>query len=144
MIKNLRIMIKNLRTLALLLFVAASMTAFSACEEKDNDNNTSGNTDASTQVADTEWDWSDLDGTGIIDVSVEFNGPRLVSVITTDMSTGIMNVKVYQGTYTYSKGNGTLSLRDDDTNASVNATFTVKGTTMTLNFRGATYTLTKR
>ncbi len=144
MIKNLRIMIKNLRTLALLLFVAASMTAFSACEEKDNDNNTSGNTDASTQVADTEWDWSDLDGTGIIDVSVEFNGPRLVSVITTDMSTGIMDVKVYQGTYTYSKGNGTLSLRDDDTNASVNATFTVKGTTMTLNFRGATYTLTKR
>ena len=139
-------MTKQLKVLTLLFFVAAVTFTFTACGDKDNDSDKPSNTDDSALVADTQWIWMDenTSSTGIIDVRVEFNGPRLASVITTDMSTGIMDVAIYQGTYTYSGGNGTLSLRDDDTNAPVNATFSVNGNTMTLNFKNKTYSLTKR
>lgn len=128
-------MVKYLRISALLLFVAAAMNVFYSCGEKD--------TEETVQLADTNWRWSDNDATGIIDLSVEFNGPKLVDVIVTDMATGVMDVKVYMGTYTCEGSNGTLSLRDDDTGASVDATFTVNGSKMTLRFKGASYTLTK-
>ena len=127
-------MIKHLKLFALLLFVATATFTFTSCGEKDV---------VDVNLADTEWLWSDSDATGIIDISVGFNGPKLADVHYTDMSTGIMDVKILLGTYTVSGNDGTLSLTDDDTGASVKATFTVNGSKMTFRFKGATYTLDK-
>lgn len=127
-------MIKRFKLFALLLIAAATMTTLFACN-KDNVEN--------VKLSDTEWSWSDDNATGIIDLSVEFNGPKLASLDYTDMSTGVMDVHIYMGTYTVSGNEGTLSLRDDDTGDSVNITFTVNGSKMTLKFKGTTYTLEK-
>lgn len=80
---------------------------------------------------------------GVIDVSVDFNGPKLASLDYTDMSTGIMQCDALLGTYDYSEGEGKLLLKDDNYNP-VNIAFTVNKTTMTLKFKGITYTLTKQ
>ena len=123
--------------------MAASMITLASCEKDNSDDNAA--TDNS--VADTEWSWrvDDLDNaTGMIDISVEFNGPKLASLIYTDISTGVMQTDVLIGTYSYSGGRGTLTLDDDYNNTTVNASFTISGTTMTLVFKGITYTLTKQ
>ncbi len=142
-------MVKHLKFFMSLLLVAVTMGFLASCGEKDNanDNDTNANNTVETvQLSDTEWDWHnpDSNATGMLDVTVEFNGPALASVITTDFSTGILDTDCYMGTYTCSGNSGTLALRDDDTNTDFSATFTVNGTTMTLQFKGATYTLTKR
>lgn len=140
-------MVKHLKFFMSLLLVAVTMGFLASCEKDDvNDNANTNNTVQTVQLADTEWDWrnSDSNATGMLDVTVEFNGPALASVTTTDFSTGILNTDCYMGTYTCSGNSGTLALRDDDTNTDFSATFTVNGTTMTLQFKGATYTLTKR
>jgi hypothetical protein len=79
----------------------------------------------------------------VISVRVEFNGPKLADLTYVDMSTGIMQSDALLGTYDYSEGKGTLSLRDDNYNP-VNISFTISGTTMTLKFKGVTYSLTKQ
>ncbi len=137
---------KYLRFFATLLFLATSTGFLVSCGEKDK---VTDSTEANNTVSldGTRWEWRhpDADHTmGMLDVSVEFNGPRLVSVTTTDMSTGILTVKNYLGTYSCSGNNGTLALRDDDTETNFNATFTVNGSTMTLQCNGDTYTLTKK
>lgn len=140
-------MVKHLKFFMSLLLVAVTMGFLASCEKDDvNDNANTNNTVQTVQLADTEWDWRnpDSNATGMLDVTVEFNGPALASVITTDFSTGILDPRSYLGTYTCSGNKGTLALRDDDTNTDFSATFTVNGTTMTLQFKGATYTLTKR
>ena len=47
------------------------------------------------------------------------------------------------GTYTYSDGKGTLTLRDDDNYSTVNISFSVSGSELTLKLKGVTYKLTK-
>lgn len=144
---------KYFKTFAVILFAAATMVSFSSCSKDDDSksssetpgvNPTPGTGDA-TALYGTEWMWldEDMNNTEIFEVRVDFNGP-LVSLDVWDMYTGIMNLVNYMGTYTYSGGNGTMSLRNSDTDASASATFSVSGNTMTLNFKGATYTLTKR
>ncbi|MBR4506094.1 MAG: hypothetical protein IKP21_04900 [Bacteroidales bacterium] len=129
--------------LTLLLFVAATMFTFASCSKDDSASDTPTNAPAS--VADTEWEWRDNNYTsGVIDVEVGFNGPKLADLIYTDMSTGIMQTDVLIGTYDYSNGKGTLTLNDETNNTTVNLSFTVSGTSMTLSFRGITYTLTPK
>ncbi|MBP5536024.1 MAG: hypothetical protein J6X62_04445 [Bacteroidales bacterium] len=128
----------------MLLFAAAAMLTFASCNKDNSDTDTPANESAT--VADTEWRWGAEDPNsvaGIIDISVEFNGPKLASLTYTDMSTGIMQSDVMIGTYTYTNGKGTLNLRDDNNNTTVNASFTISGTKMTLSFKGTTYSLTK-
>ena len=128
----------QIKKLTLLLFVAATMFTFSSCSKNDSDSN------APASVADTEWEWRDNNYTsGVIDVEVGFNGPKLAYLIYTDMSTGIMQTDVLMGTYDYSNGKGTLTLNDETDNTTVNLSFTVSGTSMTLTFKDVTYKLTK-
>jgi hypothetical protein len=127
-------MIKRFKLFALLLIAAATMTTLFACN-KDNVEN--------VKLSDTEWSWSDDNATGIIDLSVEFNGPKLASLDYTDMSTGVMDVNILIGSYSVDGNKGTLSLRDEDAGTSVNVDFTVNGNKMTLKFKGTNYTLTK-
>ena len=140
-------MIKNIKKLTVLLFVAATMFSLMSCNKEDvNNQNTNTTTNDYAAVADTEWKWMAEDPnsiSGVISIRVEFNGPKLADLIYTDMSTGLMETEVLMGTYTYSNGSGTLALEDDDYNA-VNVSFTISGTTMTLKFKGITYTLTKQ
>ena len=140
-------MIKNIKKLTMLLFVAATMFSLMSCNKENvNNQNTNTTTNDYAAVADTEWKWMAEDPnsiSGVISIRVEFNGPKLADLIYTDMSTGLMETEVLMGTYTYSNGSGTLALEDDDYNA-VNVSFTISGTTMTLKFKGATYTLTKQ
>ena len=127
-------MIKRFKLFALLLIAAATMTTLFACN-KDNVEN--------VKLSDTEWSWSDDNATGIIDLSVEFNGPKLASLDYTDMSTGVMDVNILIGSYSVDGNKGTLSLRDEDAGTSVNVDFTVNGNKMTLKFKGTTYVLEK-
>ena len=140
-------MINNIKKLTMLLFVAATMFTFASCNKDDvNNQNTNTSTNDYAAVADTEWKWMAEDPnsiSGVISIRVEFNGPKLADLTYTDMSTGLMETEVLMGTYTYSNGSGTLALEDDDYNA-VNVSFTISGTTMTLKFKGITYTLTKQ
>ena len=136
-------MVKQIKKLTLLLFVAATMCSFASCS-KDDDNKTA--SDAPETVADTEWMWRAEDPnsiSGVISVRVEFNGPKLADLTYVDMSTGIMQSDVLLGTYEYSDGEGKLLLKDDNYNP-VNISFTVNNTTMTIKFKGVTYTLTKQ
>ena len=136
-------MVKQIKKLTLLLFVAATMCSFASCS-KDDDNKTA--SDAPETVADTEWMWRAEDPnsvSGVISVRVEFNGPKLADLTYVDMSTGIMQCDALLGTYEYSDGEGKLLLKDDNYNP-VNIAFTVNKTTMTLKFKGITYTLTKQ
>ncbi len=129
--------------LTLLLFVAATMFTFASCSKDDSASDTPTNAPAS--VADTEWEWYDPENTSdIFDVEVGFNGPVLADLIYIDKSSGIMQTDVLLGTYTYSNGSGTLNLIDETNNTTVNLSFTVSGTAMTLTFRGITYTLTPK
>lgn len=140
-------MIKNIKKLTMLLFVAATMFSLMSCNKDDvNNQNTNTSTNDYAAVADTEWKWMAEDPNsvaGVISIRVEFNGPKLADLTYTDMSTGLMETEVLMGTYTYSNGSGTLALEDDNYNA-VNVSFTISGTTMTLKFKGVTYTLTKQ
>lgn len=136
-------MVKQIKKLTMLLFVAATMFSFASCNKDDDKNAVS---DAPETVADTQWKWMAEDPnsvSGVISVRVEFNGPRLADLTYTDMSTGVMQSDVLMGTYTYSEGKGTLSLRDDDYNP-INISFTTSKTTMTLKFKGTNYSLTKQ
>jgi hypothetical protein len=50
----------------------------------------------------------------------------------------------YQGTYTYSSGNGTMALEDRDSHEPASATFSINGNTLTLKMNGASYPLAKQ
>ena len=142
-------MVKQFKKLTVLFFVAATMFTFSSCNKDDGNNqnqNTNTTTEDSVVLDDTEWRWMAEDPnsvSGVIDIWVRFNGPRLAALSYTDMSTGIMQSDMLMGTYTYSNGEGALSLTDDDYH-SFYISFTVSGTTMTLKFKGVTYTLIKQ
>ena len=136
---------KLIKKMAIPLLVAATLLAFSSCGKDNTETHTNTNTDAPATVADSEWMWSDSNNSsGVIDLKVEFNGPMLADLTYTDMSTGVMQTDVLLGTYTYSNGSGTLTLNDESNDTTVNISFSVSGTTMTLSFKAVTYRLTKK
>lgn len=134
-------MVKQIKKLTMLLFVAATMLSFGSCEKEDTDTSK----EDAVVVAGTEWAWRDdnPESTGVIDISVGFNGPVLADLTYTDMSTGVMQTDALLGTYTYAENKGTMTLEGDD-NSTVKVPFTVSGTTMKITFKGASYTLTKK
>ena len=136
---------KLIKKMAIPFLMAATLLAFSSCGKDNTETNTNTNTDAPATVADSEWMWSDSNNSsGVIDLKVEFNGPMLADLTYTDMSTGVMQTDVLLGTYTYSNGSGTLTLNDESNDTTVNISFSVSGTTMTLSFKAVTYRLTKK
>lgn len=135
-------MVKQIKKLTMLLFVAATMLSFGACEKEDTDTPK----EDAIVVADTEWAWRAEDPnsvSGVINIQVGFNGPALADLTYTDMSTGVMQTDALLGTYTYAGNKGTMTLEDDYSNT-VKVPFTVSGTTMKITFKGNSYTLTKR
>ncbi len=136
---------KIIKKMALPLLVAATLLTFASCSKDNTETNTNTHTDAPATVADSEWEWRDSNNSsGVIDIEVGFNGPKLADLTYTDMSTGIMQTDALLGTYTYSNGSGTLTLNDETNNTTVNISFSVSGTTMTLSFKTVTYMLTKK
>lgn len=140
-------MLKQIKKLTALLFVAATMFTFSSCNKDNNndDNPSSGGGGSSANypesVSETVWDWEgDANEQGIIRVGISFSlyeSNCMVTLRKSDYSSII-----YQGTYTYANGNGTMSLTRH-TGETASATFSINGTTMTFKINGATYTLTK-
>ncbi len=136
-------MLKHLKTFAMLLMVAASMNCFTSCNKDDDDKKSSA---SNVVLSGTEWYWShsDLNHMGIVSVSADFNGPMLASMTVTDMSTGIMDTRIYSGSYSCSGNSGTMTLQEDYSSPSFSVPFSVSGNTMSVQFRGSSYDLTKR
>ena len=138
-------MTKYLSFFATLLILATSTGFLVSCGEKDKvTDSTEANNTVSLEGTTWLWRHPDYDHTmETLSVSVEFKVHRFVLLTMTDMSTGILTGKDHLGTYSCSGNNGTMTLRDDDTGTNFSATFTVNGSTMTLQCNGDTYTLTK-
>ena len=99
-------MLKQIKKLTALLFVAATMFTFASCNKDDENTPNTNTTDNPAAVADTEWRWEAEDPNsvpGVISIRVEFNGPRLADLTYTDMSTGIMQSDVLMETGEISK-----------------------------------------
>ena len=137
-----------------MMFVAAAAMMFASCD-KDNtattstENNGGGNnggggnggsTDETRPLWYTRWELE----TGTYGEADYFN----VYVTFTNYSARVhrasgYNSDDYSGAYTYSGGNGTIELLDlHDVNQGT-ATFSISGSTMTLNLLGETYQLPK-
>ena len=123
-------MIKQIKTIALLMFVAAGVLSFCSCDEKEN------GTGGDSEVADypaamnnTRWRWKGTpDATGINCVELTFfEEDNVASLIVT--------------TVNYTAGKGTLSLEHRETHATSTASFSVSGDKLTLVREGATYIL---
>ncbi len=135
-------MSKLFKILALLFVMTATAVSFTSCGDKEDD--TPSGSDTNISLTDTNWSWYDYEATtGVIDMRVEFFGPKLVDMIYTDMTTGVMQVYVYSGTYSVSGSGGTMNLHGDDYSDAVTVSFTVEGNKMKFTFKGVNYTLTK-
>lgn len=140
---------KIIKKLSMLLFVAA-IFSFTACEKDNADDNSNDNTTTTTttttdeSLKNTKWNYScsaeELNTAEILMVTVEFGSSKYVSV---DLFHQDYDSELYSGPYTYSNGSGTMDVRTDPQNQ-VSATFSISGNKMTLNFKSATYTLTKK
>lgn len=139
------IMEKIAKKISMLLFVAA-IFSFTACEKDNADDNSNDNTTTTTDesLKNTKWNYScsaeELNTAEILMVTVEFGSSKYVSV---DLFHQDYDSELYSGPYTYSNGSGTMDVRTDPQNQ-VSATFSISGNKMTLNFKSATYTLTKK
>ena len=139
----------------LMMFVAAVAMMFASCGKDDNTttttnngggNNGGGDQGLPTSLRYTTWKYevgsSGQNGYYIVEVSFsQYSG--------TIKRRGIQNndfvdeLNTY-GSVTYSNGSGTIEMLDGVTDANLGtATFSISGTTMTLNLLGQTYTLTK-
>lgn len=133
-----------------ILMVAFAMTAMIACGNDEIGNDTPG---GSTPGGNTE---TNLDGTswlytvgtnsqdGYVYVGVAFD-MGMATVNHTYCTGGEQTYEIYGGAYTYAGGNGTITLNDVATQQNVGtATFTISGTTLTLQLFGENYTLQKK
>lgn len=143
---------KKLFTLAMMAMFALSMTTMVSCEKDDSTTSTENNggsnsggnngggTDETRSLWYTRWELE----TGTYGEADYFN----VYVTFTNYSARVhrasgYNSDDYSGAYTYSGGNGTIELLDlHDVNQGT-ATFSISGSTMTLNLLGETYQLPK-
>ena len=134
-----------------ILMIAFALTAMVACgDEKDNaepqNNNNNNNNNPSIESVDHTL-WTYTVGTngqqGYQYVGVGFDYGMATVNITTN-TTGENEYLIYGGAYTYSNGSGTITLNDVASQTTVGtATFSISGSTMTLNALGSTYTLSK-
>lgn len=123
-----------------MLFVAATMLTFASCN-KDDDKTDSG-ASYPESVESTSWQWLNPDETAhLLGVSATFYPDQRVSVnhIIRDN-----NPDIYVGSYTYSAGQGTMTISLTTSHEEIGATFSVKGTTLILNMQGTTYTLQQK
>jgi len=134
-------MIKQIKTILLLMFVAAGVLSFCSCGEKEN------GAGGESEVADypaamnnTRWRWKGTpDATGINCVELTFfEEDNVASLIVTTVN---YTVDRYNASYTYRAGKGTLSLEHRETHATSTASFSVSGDNLTLVREGATYIL---
>lgn len=142
-------MTKKIKTIAKLLLVAATVFSFASCGEKeevvDNNNNTTTTqtSDDSAQIANTYWRYENEDDQ--VFVVVRFMEKKEVRVNKTYLVDGLMTQDIYEGTYTYSAGNGKMKLYYDLSTSfsSFEAPFKINGNVMTFTLRGENFTLTQ-
>lgn len=135
-------MINKIKKMAMLLMFAATVISFSACEKDNEDDSTGGGSNNyPASIASTQWMWDDqIDDFSYAIVGIwENNNGCSVSIIESQTSD-----YYYEGTYTYSSGNGTMNLENIENYEHTTATFSISGSTMTLKIKGMTYTLTQR
>lgn len=131
-------MVKQIKKLTMLLFVAVTMLAAASCSKDDD----SGRYPESVQH--TTWEYTDQSHTHEVTyVAVSFLAEN-TSRVTLKRNDGTAVSEIYRGTYTYSKGSGTLDLVRTTTGANATATFSVDDSTLTLKFNGGTYSLTRQ
>lgn len=133
-----------------ILMMVAAMTAFVACSEKDNGTDTpGGNNGGNTEITDLNGtSWLYTVGTnsqdGYVYVGVAFD-MGMSTVNHTYCTGGEQTYEIYGGAYTYSAGSGSITLIDMSIQQNVGtATFSISGSTLTLNLLGETYTLAKQ
>lgn len=119
--------------------MAATLVTFGACGEKEEENNAP---DDTKLLENTHWSYSNEDDD--IYVYVHFEEWKQVHVNKTYTVDGLMTQDLYDGHYTYSAGKGTMKLYVDFSSFDTfETTFSISGTTMTLNLKGEVFTLTK-
>ena len=111
----------RIKKLTMLLFVAVTMLAAASCSKDDDQSHTH----------------------EVTYVAVSFLAEN-TSRVTLKRNDGTAVSEIYRGTYTYSKGSGTLDLVRTTTGANATATFSVDDSTLTLKFNGGTYSLTRQ
>lgn len=138
-----------------ILMVAFALTAMVGCTEKEdnagnssNGSNGGNNGGGGTPTTLDGTTWLYQTGTngqqGFVYAGVSFDYGMASVNITTNTS-GENDYKIYAGSYTYSGGNGTIVLRNVQTQEEQGtATFSISGSTMTLTVQGQTYTLQKQ
>ena len=142
-------MYQNIKKLTALLFVAATMFTFASCNKDNNDDNPSGGGSSANypeSISQTHWEWGNVTGSeainGFNNVIIRFSQMGNQAYVT--MHKLDYSANLYQGTYTYSSGNGTMALEDRDSHEPASATFSINGNTLTLKMNGASYPLAKQ
>ena len=143
---------KNLRKLTALLFVAATMFTFASCNKDNTEDTPSGGGGGSSSanypesISQTHWEWGSQTSSeainGFNNVIIRFSQTGNQANVT--MHKLDYSANLYQGTYTYSSGNGTMTLEDRDSHEPASATFSINGNTLTLKMNGASYPLAKQ
>ena len=95
-----------------------------------------------SNLTNTHWSYSDEDDD--VSVYVDFEDWKRVHVNKTYMDDGMLTQDLYDGTYTYSAGNGTMTLYNDFSSFSTfETTFKISGSILTLNLKDETFSLTQ-
>jgi len=137
--KKQKTMVQKIKKIAMLLLVATTLVTFGACGDKEEENNAP---DDAKLLENTHWSYSNEDED--IYVIVRFEEWKQVHVNKTYMVDGLMTQDLYDGSYTYSAGKGTMKLYVDFSSFDTfETTFSISGTTMTLNLKGETFSLTQ-
>ena len=138
-------MINKIKKMAMLLMFVATVISFSACEKDNEDDSTGGGSNNyPASIASTQWEWKHEASEGIRSVAVSFSQTGNYFIMTITSNDIYDSGAVYNGTYTYSEGKGSVTMENSDTHEPATATFSINGSTMTFKFNGATYTLTKK
>lgn len=130
-------MAKQIKKIVMLLFVAATMFNFMSCSKDDEEapanypEKLNGTYYKMTSETDNLW--------SIVVRFAEKNNTCTFSYGEHDRGSSI-----YDGTFTYSEGKGTLNLRNKATDEPLTKTFTISGTVLTLTLNGTTYKLDKQ
>ncbi len=138
--KKQKTVVQKIKKIAMLLLVATTLVTFGACGEKEEGDVQP--SDDSAQLTNTHWSYSDEEND--VSVYVDFEEWKRVHVNKTYMYDGMLTQDLYDGTYTYSAGNGTMTLYNDFSSFSTfETTFKISGSTLTLNLKGETFSLTQ-
>ena len=143
-------MVKQIKKITMLLFVAATMFSFASCNKDNTEDTPSGGGGGSSSanypetIVSTNWNWESSEPTnGFVRVGVFFGENNNFTSVTMEKAETHL-ADIYIGTYSYSTGSGSMSLEDQGSHTTTSATFSINGTTMTFKINGGTYTLTKQ